>query len=231
MLKHLAIIMDGNGRWGIAKNNKRRTGHVQGGKTLKDIVQQVLTCNIKYLTVFALSQENLLRPAIEVNFLFKLLFETLKKEEKFLHQHNIRLVVVGEELKDAKIKSELERIQKDTEHYDSLVLNIAINYSGQWDLQQACAKAKDSNDWQDIHANLALSSIPEPCLLIRTGGFQRLSGFLLPYLSYTELYFTKTLWPDFGSEELMRVIQDFNSTQRNFGKIQESTQQDEIKAS
>ena len=226
--KHIAIIMDGNGRWAKAKHLPRASGHQKGVQTVREIVKHCAKIGVDSLTLFAFSSENMKRTSEEVGLLFKLFLTVLKQETKKLNDNNIRLKIIG----DMSVFSvEIQELASDSErllsHNTSLNLVIAANYSGQWDIAQAAKKiAKLTSEGQlqaeDIDVEVfgkhtALAGLPKVDLLIRTSGEIRISNFLLWDIAYTELFFTKTLWPDFSPDELDEAILGFHSRDRRFG--------------
>ncbi|MDT8405894.1 MAG: isoprenyl transferase [Methylococcales bacterium] len=231
-LKHLAIIMDGNGRWAKQRHMPRVMGHQQGAKAARKVIQYCANAELETLTLFAFSSENWRRPKDEVNVLMDLLFSTLDSEIQQLHEHRIRLRFIGdlEQFADS-LRNKIDQAQVLTQHNTGLQLVVALNYGGQWDITQACQRlAKQVNSGQltpeqitpaHIEQQLATFDLSEPDLFIRTGGEQRLSNFLLWQLAYTELYFTATLWPDFDQKALRQALDDFQQRQRRFGQTAE----------
>ena len=228
--KHIAIIMDGNGRWAKKKGLPRITGHQYGVNVIKNIIRQCKKMDIKILTLFAFSSENWNRPTIEVsNFMFLFLM-TLKKEVIKFHKEKICFKIIGK-IKDLSkdIQKEILYAKKLTKNNKAFFLNIAINYGGKWDIVQACKSiSKDIMDKKimidninedNFQLKLSLSEYPEPDLFIRTGGEKRISNFLLWQLAYTEYYFTDVLWPDFNEKDLNKAILDFHKRKRKFGYI------------
>jgi len=226
--QHIAIIMDGNGRWAKLRKWPRPLGHREGVKAVKRIVQCCAKKKIKALTLFAFSSENWRRPGAEVKLLMELLAFTMKHEVKDLHQNNVRVRFIGDRsaLPD-RLGLEFERAEQLTTANTGLNLNVAVNYGGQWDITQAVQqlarqveagiiKAADI-DAAHIAQRLNLADLPEPDLFIRTGGEKRISNFLLWQLAYTELYFTDTLWPDFDEASLEAAMLSFSMRQRRFG--------------
>jgi undecaprenyl diphosphate synthase len=225
--RHIAIIMDGNGRWANQRLLPRVAGHSKGLETVREIVEQCTIHGVEYLTLFAFSSENWRRPKDEVNFLMNLFFRALDKEVARLHANNIRLRLIG------KINQFPENIQKRiadaqllTENNTGLVLTIAANYGGRWDILNATQKALQANPNIDpeqideawLHPYLAMSYAPEPDLFIRTGGEQRVSNFLIWQLAYTEMYFTDIFWPDFNAKALQQSLEWYKKRERRFGQ-------------
>ena len=226
--RHVAIIMDGNGRWAAARRLPRLAGHRRGADAVRDTVRACAERGIEFLTLFAFSSENWRRPAKEVALLMQLFQTALAGEVEKLHQNGVRLKVVGDTARfDPKIRQLIEKGEKLTAANRGLTLTIAANYGGRWDILQACNRLMEKRDEkgevreEDIAANLAMSYAPEPDLFIRTGGEQRVSNFLLWQLAYCELYFTETLWPDFGAAALDEAIDSYRRRERRFGRTSE----------
>ena len=229
MPKHLAIIMDGNGRWAEERGRPRVYGHRHGVDRVRDITEASAKKGIRNLTLFAFSSENWRRPEAEVRLLTELLMTSLEGEIATLHRNGIRLRVIGD-LRPfgKKIEKMVVEATRLTRLNTSLGLNLAVNYGGHWDITNACVRLlADIQEGSDsdleigheaLESRLSTSGIPAPDLFIRTGGEQRLSNFLLWQLAYTELYFTTTLWPDFDSDALDLALDDYRSRQRRFGK-------------
>jgi len=227
--EHVAIVMDGNGRWAIKRNKKRMQGHKAGMDVARGVLEDCARAGVKILTLFAFSSENWKRPHEEVSYLMRLFVEGLTREANKLLENNIRMKVIGdhgrfpEKLQEAITKAEL--LTKDC---DAMHLNIAANYGGRWDITQAAKTlisevqtgqlAIDDIDENVFHQHTIVSELPDPDLFIRTGGEHRISNFLIWQLAYTELYFTDVLWPDFNKQELMAAFQSFSTRQRRFGK-------------
>lgn len=227
--RHVAIIMDGNGRWAEHRNLPRFAGHRAGVETVRSIVQMSGELGIQALTLFAFSSENWRRPKKEVGLLMDLFLSALEREVKKLHETGVRLRIVGEiSAFPKKLQQRIHDAMEKTRDNQGLSLNIAANYGGRWDITQAVRKIAeqvksgvlDSQDIDEstIAEHLSLSMLPEPDLFIRTGGEQRISNFLIWQLAYTELYFTNILWPDFVREEYAKALQSFASRQRRFGQ-------------
>ncbi|MCM8782801.1 MAG: isoprenyl transferase [Candidatus Omnitrophica bacterium] len=228
--QHIAIIMDGNGRWAKQRGLPRTTGHRQGIKRIKDIVKAASDLGIKYLTIFAFSTENWNRPKKEVNMLMRYMDNFLKKEVKELDRNNIRLIVIG---RDKPIPDYLLRrinsVQEYTSYNTGMTLIVALNYGGRQEIVDAVRKYTTSvlekkEDLRNLdEANfsrfLYTPDIPDPDLLIRTSGEQRISNFLLWQISYTEFYFTKKYWPDFTKDDLLEAISEYQRRERRFGSI------------
>ncbi|VAX12567.1 Undecaprenyl diphosphate synthase [hydrothermal vent metagenome] len=226
--RHVAIIMDGNGRWAKAQKKPRIVGHRRGVETVREIVKACRELEIEVLTLFAFSSENWRRPAKEVGLLMDLFFIALDREVKKLHRNNIKLRVIGEHSAfPERIQKRIVKAEELTADNDGLLLNVAANYGGKWDILQALQKlvakavrgeiqAAEITD-EMIGAELSMSDQPDPDLFIRTGGEQRISNFLIWQLAYTELYFTDTLWPVFDRNEFDKALSSFAGRQRRFG--------------
>ena len=221
-LNHVAIIMDGNGRWGLKNKSSRNEGHKAGLKTIDKIIKNTIEKNIRYLTLFAFSTENWKRPKKEINYLFKLLENFLKKRIKDLNNKNIRFFVIGKKNFSIKLNKLLKSAEKQTESNNTLQLNLALNYGSKSEIINAIKllnKKKSKISEKNISNNLYTKNIPDPDILIRTGNTQRLSNFLLWQSAYTEIFFEKKLWPDFNEKDLNRIIKKFINIKRNFGSI------------
>ena len=238
---HIAIIMDGNGRWARLKGKTRIDGHVAGVASVKDMVESCAQLGIKYLTLFTFSTENWKRPEKEVSALMQLLIKVIGRETRKLHDNNIRLNVIGKMNQLPKeVSGVLKKTMELTKNNNKLVLTIALSYSGQWDIMQACkaiafdVKAgllnPESINEQLIASYLSTASIPDPELLIRTSGEFRISNFLLWQSAYSEIYFTNTYWPDFRRSQLYDAIREFQSRERRFGQTSEQIQINNIPA-
>ena len=227
---HVAIIMDGNGRWASRKGNARIFGHRNGVKAVRESVEAAGELGIKYLTLYAFSTENWDRPKEEIDALMSLLVQTLKTELNRLHDNNVRLSVIGNiESLPNDVRLEIHNAMHLTSDNNGLNLVIALSYSGRWDILKAIEKITEDLRLNKIHPSdlnyctienyLSTKNIPDPELLIRTSGEFRISNFLLWQLAYTELYFTDTLWPDFRKNDFYKAIIDFQNRERRFGKI------------
>lgn len=227
--QHIAVIMDGNGRWAKKRLLPRIAGHKRGVEVVREMVKQCATLGVGYLTLFAFSSENWRRPADEVSFLMGLFMEALKKEVIKLHENNIRLVMIGDRSRfDNALCAKINEAEKLTEANNGLILTIAANYGGRWDMLQAMNRMllaqpqlAGNFDEQDIAPYLSMHYAPEPDLFIRTGGEQRISNFLLWQLAYSELYFTETLWPDFNEAAFKKAIKSYQQRERRFGRTSE----------
>jgi len=233
--KHVAIIMDGNGRWARKRGLPRIAGHRKGVDTVRRVIEYSAKNGIQWLTVFAFSSENWRRPPQEVARLMELFVEALDKDVKDLHENNIRFRVIGDiaSLSDS-IQQRIERSEELTAGNTGMVLNVALNYGGRWDIANACRRfatevqAGDANadtlDEEKLEALLCTAGLPDPDLFIRTGGEKRISNFLLWQLAYTELYFTDVLWPDFNQGEYELALNWYASRQRRFGRTGEQVE-------
>lgn len=223
--QHIAIIMDGNGRWAQARGKKRVFGHKAGMERAREMAEVCGDLGVKYLTLFAFSSENWKRPQDEVSFLMELFATSLKNESKKLNKNNVKLTVIGDvEGFDKTLRKAIEKAETLTQDNDGLYLQIAANYGGRWDLVQAAQQlAQDNQEITEssLQAKLVTTDGPSPDLLIRTGGEQRISNFLLWQAAYSELYFSDVLWPDFDAVELKASIANFNQRQRRFGQTGE----------
>jgi undecaprenyl diphosphate synthase len=227
--RHVAIIMDGNGRWAKKRFLPRVAGHKRGVETVRDMVKQCATLGVDYLTLFAFSSENWRRPEEEVSFLMGLFMDALKREVSKLHQNNIRLILIGDRSRfDEALCARIDEAESLTKHNTGLTLTIAANYGGRWDMLQAVnqmllVKPELAGKFteEDLAPFLTMPYAPEPDLFIRTGGEKRISNFLLWQLAYSELYFTDTLWPDFDEAAFNLAIQSYQQRERRFGRTSE----------
>lgn len=227
--KHIAIIMDGNGRWAKKRFLPRIAGHTQGVEAVRGTIRACIEKGVSYLTIFAFSSENWRRPAEEVRLLMQLFLAALEREITNLHENGIRFRVIGDISKfDSRIISFIQRGEALTAENTRLNFTVAANYGGRWDIMQAIRKMIAENpglatsvDETDIARYLAMAGAPEPDLFIRTGGECRISNFLLWQLAYTELYFTDTLWPDFDASALNQAIASYQKRERRFGRTSE----------
>ena len=222
-LQHVAIIMDGNGRWGIKKKKSRNFGHKAGLETVEKIIKSSIKNKIKYLTLFAFSTENWKRPKNEIKFLFKLLDSFIVKKIIEFKKNNIRLKIIGDISNfNKKLKKKLNNSERITLKNKKLQLNLALNYGSKNELIRAFKllnKKKSKSNIKNLEKNLYTRDIPDPEILIRTGNTHRLSNFLLWQLAYTELFFEKKLWPDFNEKDYAKIINKYKKTKRNFGNI------------
>ncbi|MBS1188720.1 MAG: uppS [Rhodocyclaceae bacterium] len=237
MPTHVAVIMDGNGRWAKKRFLPRFAGHTKGVDTLREMVRGCLDRGIPYLTVFAFSSENWRRPQDEVTLLMQLFMKALQQEVKRLNRHNVRLRIIGDISQfDPKLQELIREAEAQTAQNTKLNFTIAANYGGRWDIMQAVnrmlAAQPDKRDgWveADLEPYLSMSFAPEPDLFIRTGGEERISNFLLWQLAYTELYFTGTLWPEFDTEAFEAAITSYRQRERRFGRTSEQLAGDSAK--
>ena len=222
-VKHVAIIMDGNGRWGIAKKNNRNYGHRKGLDTVDNVVKCCLEKNIRFLTLFTFSTENWKRPQREINFLFSLLKNFLKKKISKIQKQNIRLKFIGEKKKLKKdLLKAISNAEKITSSNTKLQINIALNYGSKNEIINSIKKIKNKNlkiTEKNFQSNLFTKNIPDPEILIRTGNTNRLSNFMLWQLAYTEIFFEKKLWPDFKTKDFNRILKSYNKIVRKFGDV------------
>tara|TARA_B100000575_G_scaffold148004_1_gene118085 strand:+ start:149 stop:823 length:675 start_codon:yes stop_codon:yes gene_type:complete len=221
-LKHVAIIMDGNGRWGLKNKNSRNAGHRAGLKTVEKIIKETIKNNIKFLTLYAFSTENWKRPKKEINFLFNLLENFLKDKIEHLNKQKIRLKIVGKKNFSIKLNSLLNLSERKTSKNKRLQINLALNYGSKTELIYAfkeLVKNKDLISEKNIKKYLQTKDIPDPDILIRTGNTKRLSNFLLWQIAYSEIFFEKKLWPDFNEKDYYKIIKKYKSIKRNFGNI------------
>ncbi len=222
-INHIAIIMDGNGRWGLKKYNSRKYGHKKGIKTVEKIIEASVKKNIKFLTLYTFSTENWSRPKYEINFLFSLLEDYLNKNLEILLKNNIKFKILGDINRfPKKLKESLNKAINLTKNNTKLQVNLALNYGSKDEILRSFKlvhKKKDKLNIKNIEKNLYTANIPDPDILIRTGNTNRLSNFLLWQLSYSEIFFIKKLWPDFKPNDLNRILKEFRKIKRNYGKI------------
>ena len=221
-IKHVAIIMDGNGRWGIKHKNSRNLGHKEGLKTVEKIIKSTVKNKIRYLTLFTFSTENWKRPKNEINFLFSLLENFLINKINDLEEQNIKLKILGKKKFSKNINNLLLKTEKVTRKNKKLQINLALNYGAKSEIINTIKilnKKKLTINENNINRNLYTNKIPDPDILIRTGDTKRLSNFLLWQLAYTEIFFVKKLWPDFNSNDYNKILNNFKKIKRNFGKI------------
>ncbi|MBS1199195.1 MAG: Undecaprenyl pyrophosphate synthetase [Proteobacteria bacterium] len=232
--KHIAIIMDGNGRWAKKRHLPRFAGHKKGVETVRDVIKTCLERGVSYLTLFAFSSENWRRPEEEVSLLMQLFVRALQHEVSRLRKNGVRLRVVGDLSRfDTQLQKLIAAAEAETASNNALHLTIAANYGGRWDILQAMnrmltAAPDKSAGWSeaDLEAHLCMSFAPEPDLFIRTGGEKRISNFLLWQLAYSELYFTDTLWPEFDEAAMLAAIESFQQRERRFGRTSEQVAQE-----
>ncbi len=229
-LEHIAIIMDGNGRWAQKRGLPRSAGHKKGAETLQEIVRAAGELGVKYLTLYAFSTENWQRDAEEVEGLMNLLRQYLKSELKEIEEKGVRIMFIGErKMLAADIVSQMSKIEHNTARNDKMTLCIALSYGSRQEIVSAAQKLASLAQKGDIRIQdidikmfsdmLYTKDIPDPDLVIRTSGEQRISNYLLWQIAYSELFFTPTLWPDFNKQELEKIIEDFNHRERRYGKV------------
>ena len=230
--KHIAIVMDGNGRWATSRGLPRVMGHRAGVQAARNIIQAASEQNIKILSLFAFSQDNWQRPQAEINHLFKILSSNLSKHTEQLIKNNIKLNFVGDISALPKaLQAKMQAVSEQSSHNSGLILNILINYSGKWDMTQAVralvtdlqttGASSDAISEQMLSRYLVLQDLPEPDLFIRTSGELRISNCFLWQLAYTELFFTPVLWPDFSKQDFQQALATFAQRERRFGKTKE----------
>jgi undecaprenyl diphosphate synthase len=222
LLNHVAIIMDGNGRWGLKYKSSRNEGHKEGLKTVEKIIKESIKQNISFLTLYAFSTENWNRPIKEVNYLFNLLENFLFNRIDDLHKQNIKLNIIGVKNFSKKLNKLLSLSEKKTSKNTTLQINLALNYGSKFEILNALKKLNINNDKineKNFKKYLQTKNIPDPEILIRTGNTKRLSNFLLWQLAYTEIFFEKKLWPDFNEKDYIKIIKKYKRIKRNFGNI------------
>jgi undecaprenyl diphosphate synthase len=224
--RHIAVVMDGNGRWAQRGFLPRVAGHKQGVEAVRSLIRGSMKRGVECLTIFAFSSENWQRPADEVSFLMDLFLRALREEVQKLHGNGIRFRAVGN---TSVLTQETQKLIREaellTQFNDQFCLNVAVNYGGRWDIEQAVMRAQANGEVQSFQDYLALADQPDPDLFIRTGGERRISNFMLWQLAYTELFFTDTLWPDFGEDELAQALAWFASRERRFGKTSDQVRE------
>ncbi|OGS91694.1 MAG: di-trans,poly-cis-decaprenylcistransferase [Gallionellales bacterium GWA2_60_18] len=231
--RHIAVIMDGNGRWAKNRLMPRIMGHQRGVEALREVVKACRSLGVEYLTVFAFSSENWRRPADEVSFLMSLFMKMLEREVANLHKNGIRLRIIGDRSRfDERLRNAILEGEQLTAGNTALTLTVAANYGGRWDMMNAVqAMLKEHPELaqsfteDDLSPYLSMSDVPEPDLFIRTGGEQRISNFMLWQLAYTELHFTDVLWPAFGRAELEQAIASYQKRERRFGRTSDQLQE------
>lgn len=223
--RHIAIIMDGNGRWATKRFMPRVAGHTKGVEAVRNTIEACVERGVEYLTLFAFSSENWRRPPDEVSLLMRLFVTALEREVAKMHANDIRLKVVGDlAMFDARLRDLIRAAERRTENNTRLTVTVCANYGGRWDIMQAVSKmvaacpGTTAYTEEQLSPHLAMAYAPEPDLFVRTGGEERISNFLLWQLAYTELYFTDTFWPDFGREELDLAIDSYCRRERRFGR-------------
>ena len=221
-LNHVAIIMDGNGRWGESRNKSRNFGHKEGLKNVEKIIFHCIKKNIKYLTLFAFSTENWKRPKNEIEYLFKLLENFLKNQIQDIQKNKIRLKVIGDKKFSLKLNKLISKSEKITSKNKTIQVNLALNYGSKSEIVNSIKqlnKKKLPVNESNISNYLYTKFIPDPDILIRTGNTKRLSNFLLWQIAYTEIFFVKKLWPDFNEKDFDKIIKNYKNLKRNFGSI------------
>ena len=223
-LNHVAIIMDGNGRWGLKKKGSRNYGHLKGLNTVETVIKSSLDQKIPYLTLYTFSSENWRRPDNEINFLFNLIRKHITKNLEKIIKQGIKINIIGRRNKlPADILESLKLIEKKTKKNNAITINLALNYGSKEEIVDACRKLVFEKNRKinikNFQKKLYTKSIPDPDILIRTGGVRRLSNFLLWQLAYTEIFFIDKLWPDFSKNDFNKIINKFHRIKRNFGKI------------
>ena len=221
-LNHVAIIMDGNGRWGLINKNSRNAGHKKGLDTVEKIIKESAKQKIKYLTLFAFSTENWKRPKKEITYLLNLLENFLINKIEDLNKQNIKLKIIGVKNFSKKLNSLLSLSEKKTFKNTRIQVNLALNYGSKFELLNAFKKLKKNNERiseKNLKKYLQTQSIPDPEILIRTGNTKRLSNFLLWQIAYTEIFFEKKLWPEFNKKDFVKIIKSYKKIKRNFGNI------------
>ena len=221
-LNHVAIIMDGNGRWGLKNKNSRNAGHKKGLDTVEKIIKESIKQKIKYLTLFTFSTENWKRPKKEVTYLLNLLENFLINKLEDLHKQNIKLKIIGVKNFSKNLNSLLSLSEKKTFKNSKIQINLALNYGSKFELLNAFKKLKKNNkkiSEKNLRKYLQTENIPDPEILIRTGNTKRLSNFLLWQLAYTEISFEKKLWPEFNEKDYIKIIKNYKKIKRNFGNI------------
>ena len=221
-LNHVAIIMDGNGRWGLKNKNSRNAGHKKGLETVEKIIKESIKQKIKYLTLFTFSTENWKRPKKEITYLLNLLENFLINKIENLHEQNIKLRIIGVKNFSKNLNSLLSLSEKKTSKNSKIQINLALNYGSKFELLNAFKKLKKNNkkiSEKNLRKYLQTENIPDPEILIRTGNTKRLSNFLLWQLAYTEISFEKKLWPEFNEKDYIKIIKNYKKIKRNFGNI------------
>ncbi len=221
-VNHVAIIMDGNGRWGIKRKNSRNAGHKAGLSVVELVINESIKQKIKYLTLYAFSTENWSRPQKEIKYLFSLLESFLNKQSDELHKKNIKLKVIGRKNFSLKLNTLLSNVEKKTSSNKTLQVNLALNYGSKTELLNAFRKLNKKKykiTEKNLIKCLQTKNIPDPDILIRTGNTKRLSNFLLWQIAYTEIFFEKKLWPDFNKNDYIKIIKIFKNIKRTFGNV------------
>ena len=239
--EHIAIIMDGNGRWAKSKNLPRAAGHKQGVETVRTMVQAAINLGVKYLTLYTFSTENWKRPQKEISMLMRLMVKSLHNETNELNENNVKITTIGNKYSlPIVVQKELDHAMQITKHNTKLVLNLALSYSGRWELVEATKKIAEDIKENKIELNeiseeligkyLTTSDMPDPDLMIRSGGEHRVSNFLIWQIAYSELFVSNVLWPDFKCHHLIEAIEDYQKRERRFGLISEQVSKNHNKA-
>ena len=221
--KHVAIIMDGNGRWGIKEKKSRNFGHKKGLEVVEKIIKTAAENKIKFLTLYVFSTENWKRPITEINYLFKLLENYIDKKIQLLLKKNIKINVIGNTKPfPIKLKSKIKKVQKLTKYNNKIQINMALNYGSRQEIIMALKKIKNKNlpiNEKNLEKNLYTKSIPNPEILIRTGNTKRISNFLIWQCIYSEIFFVKKMWPDFNEKDFKKILSNYKKINRNFGGL------------
>jgi len=222
-INHVAIIMDGNGRWGIKHKKSRNSGHRAGLNTVEEIIKSTIKNKVKYLTLYAFSTENWKRPQSEIKFLFKLLDSFIDQKINEFNKNNIKLKIIGNiNIFNSKLKKKLNKSEQLTKKNNRIQVNLALNYGSKSELISAFKKLNKNKlniNIKNIEKNLYTANIPDPDILIRTGNTKRLSNFLLWQMAYSEIFFEKKLWPDFNENDYNKILKKFKNIKRNYGNI------------
>ncbi len=223
-LNHVAIIMDGNGRWGLKKKRTRNYGHLKGINAVETVIKLSIRHKIPYLTLYTFSTENWQRPNSEINFLFDLIRNHIKKNLREIIKQKVKINIIGRKKKlPSDISRSLRLIEKKTKKNGAITINLALNYGSKEEIVDTCRKfvlnRSEKIDVKNFQNKLYTKDIPDPDILIRTGGTRRLSNFLLWQLAYTEIFFVNKLWPDFGENDFNKIVEKFYKIKRNFGKV------------
>jgi len=216
---HVSLIMDGNGRWAQARGLERVAGHAAGVRSVRAITEDAVKYGIKYVSFFAFSEENWGRPGPEVDALMKLMMKSIEEEVRTLMDNGVRFLVLGNRARlSVELDAAISSLEKMTADNDKMTMIVFMSYSGKWDIQQAASRMAEAGD-NDIEKYLVTAGIPDPDLIIRTSGEQRLSNYLLWQAAYSELLFVDTLWPDFGSDQFASALQEYSKRDRRYGKV------------
>ena len=219
-LNHIAFIMDGNGRWGKKRGKSRNFGHINGVNTVKKIVQESIKLKVPFVSFYVFSTENWKRPKKEINFLFSLIGLYFRSELNNVKKNGIKINIIGNVDKiPKKFKDTIKQTIRETKNNKKIVVNLAINYGSKNEIIQAVRKMKNKISIKNLENYLYTKNMPDPDILIRTGGYKRLSNFMLWQIAYSELFFLKKLWPDFNHKDLKKIIIEFKKSKRNFGAI------------